>query len=154
MVPAFDSTALQVSVKEMDDGTTWRVFARVGTARATDADRRAFRVWMDHLFETLERHDRSFCLVYRIPDSFHDPSEIEFLVDCIRPHREAIRRRSTATCIVAPRLVGLFLQAALHLLYDSGTIHVVETTRDAKAICREASRGARVTSEGCAQGTR
>lgn len=155
MVPSFDSPVLKMSMKEMDE-TTWCVTARIGTGCAVSADRRGFRKWTDQLFQSLERHDKSFCLIYRFPDSFHDPSEIGFLVECIRPHREVIRRRSVATCIVAPRLVGLFLQAALHLLYDSGPIRMVETTHDAREICREASRHhhRRVTAEGPVQGTK
>lgn len=129
---------LRVAVKEIASGRALRlVVSTTSTARCTEADERRFLAWFDRFYEHVERHQKSFCLIYVVPESVDNPEQMRFFVDALHRKRDVTRQYSLTTCIVASGLVAMVANVAITMYGVTGRVHFTDTLEEAKRVCRD-----------------
>jgi len=133
-----ESDWLRVGVKEIASGRALRlIVSTTSTARCTEEDEQHFLAWFDRFYDHVERHHKSFCLIYVVPETVDSPEQIKFFVDALHRKRSVTQRYSLTTCIVASGLVAMVANLAITMYGVTGRVHFVDTLEEAKRVCRE-----------------
>ena len=134
-----DLNILNVTVKPIASRSTLRLIATLRSnvsGDITSEERERFIEWFDTFYEHVRQHQMPFCIIYMF-ESIGNPEDLRFLLDVLRTKRELTRQYSVGTCVVAPPLISLAVNAVTNMYECSGTIHTVETLDEAKQICRQ-----------------
>ena len=134
-----DLSILNVTVKLIASRSTLRLITTLKSSISGDVtseERKRFVEWFETFYEHVRQHQTPFCIIYMF-ESISNPEDLKFFLDVLKSKRELTRRYSVGTCVVAPPLISLAVNAVVGMYECSGTIHTVETLDEAKQICRQ-----------------